>query len=169
DSNMTLNALLTGGAQFIEYRVSGANAMFSTIGTEAFYAADGTTPFYGPDGVYQPWPGQITAKNLQYQFRFSTGQGATQGTIDTCKETIDVPDVSEILNDIVIAAAGTRLPITKHYSFIKNIQLTLQADGGTARAPIIIDKNATLGPLIKCVDASGTFVQGLIDAVPQGY
>jgi hypothetical protein len=165
-SQMTFQASITGEAQFIEYRVSGAKAFYSLLNTEAFFV-DGA--FFEPEPTYQPWPGQIGAKNIQYQFRISTGQSATQGVIDACKVVIDVPDVMESLNDIVIGAGGTRLPIVRAYNVIQNVQLTLQADGGSAFKVEVADKNPTLGPLIYCRDSSGAPTIGKVDADLQGY
>jgi hypothetical protein len=166
-SQITLFSTMAGDAINIEYRTSGINTMFPALDTEPFFGADADY-FYGPPGVYQPWPGQITSQYLQYQFRFSTGQSASQGSIDVCKLVNDVPDVMEKLNDIIISAAGTRLPLAKAYTVIANVQLTLQTDGGSAVKVEIADKSNT-GPLIYCRNSAGTLVSGKIDAIVQGY
>jgi hypothetical protein len=49
------------------------------------------------------------------------------------------------------------------------VQITLQSDGGTAVLVHIVDKNATLGPLIRCLNSAGAQVTGKVDAVIQGY
>lgn len=126
-------------------------------------------PFYGADPVYVPWPGQVTAKPICYQFRFGAGQDVAQGLLSTCAAIIDVPDVTERLTSISIAASGTRLPITKTYTAIKNVQLTLEADGGTAVGVKIGDRDPGLGPLIYCLNSSGVAVSGKVDAYIQGY
>lgn len=166
-SQITLFTAIAGDAINIEYRTSGQNTLFPALDTEPFYGADGDY-FYGPPGVYQPWPGQITSQYLQYQFRFSTGQSASQGIIGACKLVNDVPDIMEKLNDILISASGTRLPIAKAYAVVANVQLTLQADGGSAVKVEIADKSST-GPLIYCRNSAGALVSGKIDAIVQGY
>jgi len=45
----------------------------------------------------------------------------------------------------------------------------VQDDGGTAASALILDKDATLGPEIKTINTSRTGVNGLVDAVVQGY
>lgn len=167
-SNMTLNVDASGEAVFIEYRTSGANAMFPTIGSDPFYGDDATS-FYGMPDVYQPWPGQVAAKNLQYQFRITTGQSAAQGVINTCNAVIDVPDKTEKINNFVVASGGVRLPISAGFQVIENVQLTLETDGGGAVYMQILDKNPTLGPLIACYNASGAATSGKVDAIVQGY
>lgn len=151
-SNATLAATIAGDGQFIEYR----------------------NPSVSSD--YIPWPGQITAKNIGYQFRFKTAQGATQGAISECKLVIDVPDVSEKVNSMSVAATtGTRATLSRSYAEITNVQATLQYDGGTAVSVEITDKGTisggvvTAGPLIKCKNSSGSFVSGTVDVTIQGY
>jgi hypothetical protein len=166
-SKLTLLAAISGDSINIEYRTSGQNTMFPGLDTEPFYGANGDY-FYEPPGAWQPWPGQITSQYLQYQFRISIGQSVNQGVIGVCKLLNDVPDITERLNDIVISASGTRLPLAKTYSTIANVQLTLQADGGTAAKVEIGDKLAS-GPMIYCRNAAGSQVSGKIDAIVQGY
>jgi len=167
-SNMTLNFTTVGDALEILYRVSGGNPLYNVVGAEDFYGLD-TSLFYGQSPDYQVWPGQITAGNLQYQFKFILGQGTTQGTVDVCNALIDVPDKVVRVSGFVISSSGSRLPLSSTFSFISNVQLTLEADGGTAASVVIVDKNPTLGPLICCKDSTGTLVAGLVDAVIQGY
>jgi len=165
---MTLDLDMQGSTQQIEYRVSGGEPFFNTDGDVPFYGAD-DAPFFGVEAVYQSWPGSVLVQPVQYQFRFSTGQGPTEGLIAACRAVIDVPDMEEQFNDLFIAAAGTRLPIGKRYLAIKNVQLTLEADGGSAVYAKWIDKNNTLGPLIKCFDINNNPVSGTLDARIQGY
>ena len=68
-----------------------------------------------------------------------------------------------------IAPGGTRLPIAKDYRVIKNVQLTLQADGNGGVAVLVDDKDASLGPLVRVLNAAGSSVAGLLDADIQGY
>lgn len=166
--NLTLNVGIVGEAPTVQYRVSGANPMYNTVEAEAFFQLD-TDNFYGADPDYQTWPGQIVADNLQYQFKFTIGQGVTQGVMDMCNVVVDVPDRLERLSGFTISNVGTRLALTSPFYAVENIQLTLEADGGTATKVEIADKNNTLGPLIYCRNSAGTLVSGKVDAVIQGY
>ncbi|WP_162136360.1 hypothetical protein, partial [Zavarzinella formosa] len=73
---------------------------------------------------WQAWPGRIEAKNTIYDFLLTTGQSPTQGYVSQFVITLDAPDVEETLDDVAVSALGTRLPITKTYSVITNVQLT---------------------------------------------
>lgn len=165
---MTLDLDMQGSTKLIEYRISGGERFFSTDDTITFFGGD-LAPFYGADAVYQNWPGSVIVQPVQYQFRFTTGQGPAEGIIGTCRAVIDVPDIEEKLNDIAISAAGTRLPLSKSYLAVKNVQLTLQANGGTAASVKYLDKNNTIGPLVQCFNLVGASVAGVVDASIQGY
>lgn len=166
-SAMTLPRTILGDGIAIEYRPVGPTTFYKDVATEPFYAADGDA-FYAPPSDYAGWPGSIMATGQPYQFRVTTGNSFTRGKISALTPTIDAPDIEERFNDLVIASGGTRLPLTKLYSVIKTVNLTLQADGGTATRVRVTDKNQTLGPLIEA-DANGTPTTAKIDALIQGY
>jgi predicted phage tail protein len=165
---MTLDTDFQGGSRLIEYRITGTDPFFGVDDSLEFYGAD-ADPFYMPGGPYQLWPGSVTARLVDYQFRFTVGLGPVQGAIDTCAVVVDVPGVEESFNNITIAVGGTRLPITNSYLAIANVQLTLESNGSTAVVAKYLDKNNTLGPLIKCFDSAGTAVSGVVDSRIQGY
>ena len=98
-----------------------------------------------------------------------TGADATQGRIAVLKILLDVPDISEALANVALAAGGSRLALTKTYRAIKTVNLTLQADGGSARSLEVIDKDAALGPMCRGFDSSHTGVTAHTDAIVQGY
>ena len=165
---MTLNAAFAGSKRLIEYKITDTDLMYNALKTSAFFNTSTTAVFYPDASVYQPWPGSILATINNYKFRFTGDTGSTQGNLSTCIVTIDVPDVTEKINSVAISASGTRLPITKSYLAITNVQLTLQSSG-TAFVAKYADKNNTLGPLIYCQDISGNNVAGTVDAQIQGY
>lgn len=71
------------------------------------------------------------------------------------------------LNDVAIAAGGTRLAsIAGQFAVIKNVQVTLQ--DRTADQIYVVDKNAALGPLIQA-KAGGVGVSAVIDVTLQGH
>jgi len=167
------------GTLLLDYAVAASNytieyqrdsqAVFYGTGTDPFYGTS-TDPFYGTPTDWTTWPGSLEiGRPEQISFRISTVGGTTRGVITTATTKLDVPDVTESLNDVVISAAGTRLPITKTYRAIENVKLTAQNDGNGGVAVRIEDKNAALGPLVKVFNAAGTAVNGLLDAEIQGY
>jgi hypothetical protein len=121
------------------------------------------------DGGYQTWPGRITATNEPYDFYVTIAGGPVQGAIYWLDAIVDMPDLIEQFQDVVIDAAGTRLPITQSYRAIKYVQSTVQSDGNGAVGLLTIDKNPTLGPLVKGVNDAGAYVQALGDFTIGGY
>lgn len=142
-----------------------------------FYDGD-SDPFWDPDTIpltdWLPWPGylDIPADSEDgYQVRIVTHAGLEQGVVSRLIVQLDVEDLLEFLHDIDITAGGTRLPITKPFRVIKNIQASkVQSLGGSDfRNYETIDKDAVLGPLVELFDASHVSTSGRIDATIQGY
>lgn len=169
-SQLTIQYDIQGDPWSLEYRENSAALAWSGDTSTLAWSADSSTLAWdSPD--YLPWPGTITVKNSIYDFRITAGQSNTQGIVSELTMTVDAPDVEETVDNVVIAAGGTRLPITKTYSVIKNVQLTVQADGGTAISARTDDKVTTIGagPLVHGLDAAGSNTSALIDARVQGY
>lgn len=167
-SRLTIAATVAGDPWSIEYRENSQKAMWDADATSLMWAADSSTLMWD-DPAWITWPGAIEVTDTIIDLRVTTGQATTQGEISELVVTVDAPDIVENLNDVSILAAGTRLAITAGFSVIKNVQLTVQNDGGSAITARTEDKSATLGPLIKCLDAAGSATTGLVDARVQGY
>lgn len=171
DGVLKIDATVTGGYS-LDYRIS-TSATFWGLDASAFWGADGSD-FWDADtiGEWSPFPGQLgpfESAADSYQFRLTTISGATQGVVSQFDIVIDVPDLIEVFDDVVVSATSTRLPITKTYRAIKVVNVTVQTDGNGGVTARIIDKSNTLGPDIEVLNASGTAVIGLVDAVVQGY
>lgn len=151
----------------IEFRY-GTQGVFWGADGNRFFPTEDTALVWQTPTVWQPWPGAIeNVGDASIDFRITTQGGEQRGGIYDLTVQFDVPDEYEELNDISISAAGTRLPLTKSFRSVKNIQLTLQDNGGTAVTTKYADK-ATTGPLIYCYNAAGSRVAGIIDARVQG-
>lgn len=168
-AQMTLDADLAGGARSIEYRAYGGEAFYAADPAALFYVGADDDPFYPVAPSYQGWPGAVTVQAMSYQFRISIAQGPTQGIVDACAAVVDVRDIDETFSMIAIPAAGLRLPIGKKYFAVKNVQLTLHSDGGSAAQARWVDKDAVLGPLVQCFTSAGAATAGTVDARIQGY
>ena len=119
---------------------------------------------------YQPWLGAILATpGAVYEFVLSTAYGPGQGKIDELTLTLSMPPQLEELDNITISAAGSRLPIASTWQSIERILLTVQSSGTGAISAAFIDKNPTSGPLVRCFDAAGASVGGIVDAQLKGY
>ena len=118
---------------------------------------------------YKLLPAKIKFLIQPYDLKIVTNSGVGQSVINQINIKYDFPDIIETFEDIVISTAGTRLPITKTYKKIKNVNLTLQDDGGSAVTLNIVDKNEVLGPLIYAEDKDRNKTVATIDARIQGY
>lgn len=168
-SQLTLPNTVTGDGVVIEHRTLGSGPFYSGIGGAPMYTGVGGASLYDPLPDYQPWLGSVAATSA-HQFRVTVAGGEVQGAIDTMTATVDVPDVEEVLGNVAISAGGTRLPITKTYNTIQAVSLTLLDDGGAATTARVMDKSATLGPLVQCFNSVGAAVAGHVDANPiKGY
>ena len=166
-SNLTLVFGLAGQGQLIQYRPTGPNPFYATVGATPFYGLS-TANFYAAPPDWITWPGSIVATPQAYQWQVTTTSGPVQGVISGFVAQVDVPDVVLTLNNIPILAAGTRLAgAIGLFQNIQNIQITLLA--GTATAIQIIDKSTTLGPLVQAFNSAGVAVAATIDAFLQGY
>lgn len=117
---------------------------------------------------WRPWPGMLlslTRERLDY--RLTIQGGLTQGIIFDFPLVVTLPAIEETLDDVVIGAAGTRLPTAQTYREILNVALTLQDDGGSAASIRLVDKEPT-GPLVKAFDSAGAGVTATIDARIRG-
>lgn len=97
-----------------------------------------------------------------------TAGGTIQGAVSAFTILLDVPDIIEQLNDVVLSAAGTRLPITKQYRAIAWVKLTLQDDGGGAVNALLLDKGIN-GPLVQGITGGRVGTAATIDAEIGGY
>jgi hypothetical protein len=165
---LLLNYTAQGNRIAVNYRQQGSGPMWSAQTEDRMWSEDDTTALWNvPD--FLPWPGEVVAAADDYDFEIMTGFGATQGIISALSVVVDVPDITETLSDVAIGAGGTRLPITKTYRVIKNVNLTMQSDGGTGRTVEVIDKDPDAGPLVKSFDSSHLQTTGIVDAIVQGY
>jgi hypothetical protein len=169
-SRMTIQQIIQGDPWSIEYRENSAALAWNADDSTLAWATDDTTLAWDlPD--FLPWPGEIIAANSLYDFRVTAGQSQTQGIVSELTITIDAPDIEESLDNVVISVGGTRLPITESFTFIKNVQVTVQSDGGSAISARVDDKVTTVGagPLVHGLDATGANTSALIDARIQGW
>ncbi|MDX2074711.1 MAG: phage tail protein [Alphaproteobacteria bacterium] len=167
-SKMTINRDVVGDPWSIYYRHDGPGLMWNADASVLMWGSGSDLMWDVPP--YQPWPGEVTVDNqVAYDFLITTGHGTTQGKVNQFAIVIDAPDIEETFDDIAVLAAGTRLPITKPFTVIKNIQLTVQNDGGAAVTARYEDKDVDLGPLITALSAAGAAVDGILDARVKGY
>lgn len=164
-SRLTLLTDIIAESYTIEYRF-GTQGLFWGPDDDFFWGLDADL-FWPQPTEWQTWPGGIDAiTEGEIEFRITTQAGSVQGSINELTLQFDVEDETEFINDVAISALGTRLPLTKSYREIKNVQLTLQTAPGGADHAETADKLAT-GPLVYTKNGP-TLTTGLVDAFIQG-
>jgi hypothetical protein len=166
---LTLSHSIVASSYTIEYARDNAEAFYG-IGGDFFYGPD-ADPFYGQPQDWAVWPGYADAVNGEtFRFRITTAGGTGTEVMQTLQANLDVPDITVNTNDLAVSATGTRLAVPAGLLAIKNIQITVQADGNGGVTARYADKtNTTLGPMVYVLNAAGAQVPGLIDAVIQAY
>jgi hypothetical protein len=166
---LTLSHSIVASGYIIEYQRDNTDAFFGPD-SEYFYGTD-AEPFFGEPLPWTTWPGAIdVTSGVEIRFRVITSGGSGVEKIETLQVNLDVPDVIVQINDLVVSSVGTRLAVPTGLTAIRNIQITVQADGNGGVTARYADKtNTTLGPMVYVLNAAGAQVPGLIDAVIQAY
>jgi hypothetical protein len=165
---LVLQYSIAAESLLIEYQTGGADAMYEPD-ADPMYEPVGES-IYGTFSDWEVWPGALDfSGDLEVRFRFTLSAGLSQGVIYELTALIDAPEISEVVDNAVISALGTRLPLTNTYRVIRSVQLTVQSDGGSGVTPRVIDKDPALGPLVEILNTSGVAVAGLLDAEIRGY
>lgn len=126
------------------------------------------------DTIWNPVPTRAAVSAGDYELQITVFGGPVRGVIRTLELIVDADSIEEDIQDFEVSASGSRLPLTKNFGTIRLVSVIIQDDGThdqltTAVGYRIFDKDPVNGPLVKLVDASGSYVPGLIDAVIKGY
>lgn len=168
DSFLKLNYSFDVSGFKIEYSLP-SQSLFYSPDDQLMYGNDADL-FYGPYTDFMPWTGQYFAsESTQVLIRVTTTGGAGIDKLLELTALLDVADIVIRLDDVVILSTGTRLNLGRAVNAVKNVQVTVQADGNNGINARVIDKSASNGPLIEVLNSSGVAVNGLIDAVIQAY
>jgi hypothetical protein len=162
-SQLTLQSAIAGTAYLIEFRRDGDAAGW-TSDAEPGWTNDADLSWLTEN--WRPWPGSLTSRAGRYEWRISIQSRDVQGIISAFAALLDVTDQLEVVGQVAILAAGTIIPSAKTWRAIKNINMTLVADGGMARTARIEDKTARR---VSARDISDVAVNGTVLATIQGY
>jgi predicted phage tail protein len=161
---LNIDAEITGGGYLVYYREYGA------------------APFYDGGSMYGELGGSMYLTNPwlplsqhawlpagNYEIKLTVPARSQAATVSRWSFIVDVDDIVERFSNISVGSGGTRLPITKTYTSISVVNLTLQYDGGSSYTVRVLDKDPVLGPLVKAYDLTGAATTGHVDAVIEGY
>lgn len=165
---LVLDSWISGDVVSIDMR-RGSSGPFWSSDAATFWTSDPATFWSALTSAWTPWPGALDVVAGEYiELRVITSAGPTQGVIATFTPYLDVPTVEDYIDNAVVSASGSRLTLAQTFRAIKNIQLTVQQDGGAAVTARWVDKLAT-GPLVQALDISGNPVPATVDAYLKGY
>lgn len=165
---LSLESEAEGSDVRIEYYRE-AQTAFWPLDDDNFWPADDAF-FWAQGPGWLPWPGNVLLTGGEpIGMRLIAAAGQQRGRVIAFTPHLDVPDIEERLDDVPIAAGGSRLPVTAPFRVIKNIQLTIQSDGGGGTSARIVDKQVSPGPLVQVLNDAGASVAGIVDARVKGY
>lgn len=165
---LVLESVISGDVVSVDMR-RGNSAPFWSDDGATFWTSDTATFWSELTTAWTPWPGALEVVAGEYiELRVITNAGATQGAIALLTPYLDVPTIEDYVDNAVVAAVGTRLTLAKTFRVVRNIQLTVQQDGGSAVTARWVDKLAS-GPLVQALDISGNPVPATVDAYLKGY
>ncbi|WKB52318.1 phage tail protein [Eleftheria terrae] len=168
EGTLSIDMDVEGDDVRLQYLREAQTAYWSDDGA-AFWPAD-SDPIWPAGPGWQPWPGNVVVSQGEpIGVRLATAAGLVRGRVLQLTPHLDVPDLTERLDDVPVSLGGTRLPVGKAYRVIKNIQLTVQSDGQGGVGARIVDKQVSPGPLVQVLDINNTSVPGVVDAYIQGY
>lgn len=119
-------------------------------------------------GQFFPLAGSLDVEVDDYTIRLTTFSGTQQAKVTAITATLDVPDITERLTAVSIAATGTRLSLTETFTVITQVEPSLIVAGTAVRVDVI-DKDPTLGPLVVAVAGGGAQVPATSNFIVHGY
>ena len=140
------------------------------IGEQRFYSA--TELANG--GILHPYAPfeKLLGDVYRVETRFkSPDGGVTAGNISALTAQLDYPDVIEKQNDVVIAASGTAVSLSKTFRAVASVSITALQTGGSPSTAVtaVVTAKSTSSVTIKCLNSAGTGVTGLVDITVIGY
>jgi len=166
--SMILEYLFEGVSPTIEYRLNGESLLWDEDSSTSLWSSDSNLLWSTIEG-WNEWPSNLkNLKRQKYEFLITIQGSRIRSKIKELVVSVDVPDIEETVEDVNIAAIGTRLSLIETYIKIKVVNMTLQDDAGVAMSLVAIDKLRT-GPLIEAYTEAGVNTTAVIDARIQGY
>jgi len=167
ESGMFSVAYSGQGTARIQYRAMYPNRMFGPDDTYMF--TDDPAKFFSLS-EWQDYKGPVEFHRDYYQVRVIFPSGHIQGIITDLSLIVDAPDMVLYFSDRAVSPAGLSLSATdlKGMDTVRNVNVTLQDDGGSAVSAKVLSKSAD-EVRIMTYDSSGLGTSGTVDVIVQGY
>lgn len=169
----TLDAMLKlqltmQGEWSVQYQPDSTALMWDADSTQPMWSSD-SAAMWDELGGYTQWPGQLDHLRQQpYNIRITGHAGTVQAVLQQLTVILDVPDLIEILEDVPLLAAGSRLTLARAYRKIVAVRWSLQESGGSAAYIKVMDKSVA-GPLLQGFTTGGVGTAATVDVVVHGY
>ena len=169
----TLDAMLKlqltmQGDWSVEYQPDSTALMWDADSSQSMWSSD-SAPMWEALGGYTQWPGQLDHLRQQpYQIRITGHAGTVQAVLEQLTVLLDVQDLIEVLENVPLAAGGSRLLLQRSYRKIVSVRWSLQESGGSAAYIKVMDK-ALAGPLLQGFTTGGAGTAAVVDVVVHGY
>jgi len=118
---------------------------------------------------WKPFQGEIPVADVFYEFRLSFASGRLHSRVESLTLAIDVADREELIEDVTLSGGYGRIPLSRPFSKIASVTLTIQSVGQFGLVARIVDKNATAGPLVEILNPQQQRTTAIVDAVIRGY
>lgn len=169
---LTLQSTIQGNAPYVEYRISGDSTIDVYASDDVYAMSD----VYGAPTAWTDWPGAMdVARTTAMEFRVSVGASSQRGEISEFTLSLVLQERSQTFANVVIDAAGTRLPPSdgspprNWIGSLRSVYGWPAADGSGAIAGRVLDFSTTLGPLVQFVNNLGDPVTGLGTVKVEGF
>jgi hypothetical protein len=181
----TVDASITApasGQLWLQYEITGPAIVYYRAYTESYaWSAPEDAAWSTPTDPAWPMDGkQLLWKQYSDRVLVTAGQRidlrivalnstSQETTVKALKAYIDVPDATEHFEDVTVPVDGLTLPIQTPSYYTTAVHIDAVQSGNSANA-IMRAEIVTRNPcVIKLVDTTGAYVQGVIDVTWQGY
>jgi hypothetical protein len=128
-----------------------------------------STLYTGTGAGIIPYTSPMHLDSGDYAVLIESPKSIDINTITNMQWTTDVPDINEWFDDFAVADTGdTTITLTKPFTAITNVSITVQADGNNSRYCVVQSKSIS-AITVRCYNGGNSQVAGTIDVRVQGY
>jgi len=121
-------------------------------------------------GVFGSWgalsPGALLARKYDFRAQLTSSNTQVSAVLDKLVITVDMPDITESLNDLAIPVIGSTLVFSNSYKVVPNVQVTIL--NGVEGDNINLSAITTTGATVQITNA-GSGVARNVNVFVHGY